>query len=431
MMLMVRRTPEQDISKPGKPEVMSDFRYFSIRAPCSMWIAIALLTVMLIGGACGDDEIALNAQRIALETLIVDTHVDIPDRLDRNPEDISVRTETGHFDYVRSKAGGLDAAFMSIYVSEDIQEAGGAKAHAEKLIDMVKGFEAKWPEKFAVARSTQDVVKNFERGVISLPMGMENGAPIEDDLSNVGYFYDRGIRYITLTHSKNNQICDSSYDEEDTWVGLSPFGRVVVAEMNRYGVMIDISHVSDEAFYEVIELSKTPVIASHSSCRHFTPGFERNMDDDMIRTLANNGGVIQINFGSGFLDKLANEQTVAAWDAVDTYLKENGLVGDGAAYEEQMDRYWADHPRAKIGIGHLAEHFDHVVSIAGIDHVGIGSDFDGVTWLPTDLEDTSMFPNLIAELLQRGYSEEDLTKILSANLMRVWSEVEQYAAEQP
>jgi membrane dipeptidase len=155
------------------------------------------------------------------------------------------------------------------------------------------------------------------------------------------------------------------------------------------------------------------------------------MDDDMIRTLANNGGVIQINFGSGFLDKLANEQTVAAWDAVDTYLKENGLVGDGAAYEEQMDRYWADHPRAKIGIGHLAEHFDHVVSIAGIDHVGIGSDFDGVTWLPTDLEDTSMFPNLIAELLQRGYSEEDLTKILSANLMRVWSEVEQYAAEQP
>jgi len=148
------------------------------------------------------------------------------------------------------------------------------------------------------------------------------------------------------------------------------------------------------------------------------------MDDDMIRTLAKNGGVIQITFGSGFLDKLANEQTVAAWDAVDTYVEENDLTDDGAAYEEQMDRYWADHPRTEIDIGHVADHFDHVVSIVGIDHVGIGSDFDGVTWLPTDLEDASTFPNLIA-------SENDLTKILSANLMRVWSEVEQYAAAQP
>jgi membrane dipeptidase len=393
--------------------------------------ASALLTVTLLASACGEDEVALNAQRIARETLIVDTHVDIPDRISRHPEDISVLTDRGHFDYVRAKKGGLDAPFMSIYVSADIDEAGGARAHADKLIDLVESFEARWPEKFAVARSTRDVRRNFERGVISLPMGMENGAPIEDDLSSLGHFYDRGIRYITLTHSKNNQICDSSFDEEDTWVGLSPFGRVVVTEMNRYGVMIDISHVSDEAFYEVMELSKTPVIASHSSCRRFTPGFERNMDDDMIRTLAENGGVIQINFGAGFIEQVANEQTTAAWDTVDASLEEKGLTDDDAAYEEEMDRYWSEHPRTEIDVGHVADHFDHVVALVGIDHVGLGSDFDGVSWLPTGLEDASMLPNLIAELLRRGYSEEDVRKILSENLMRVWSQVEESAAAHP
>jgi len=195
------------------------------------------------------------AVRLARETLIVDTHVDLPDRLTRNDEDISVQTEKGHFDYVRARAGGLDAPFMSIYISADHQDAGNAKAHADELIDMVEGFEKKWPDKFAVARSTQDVLRDFERGVVSLPMGMENGAPIEDDLSNLEHFYNRGIRYITLTHSKNNQFCDSSYDDEDTWGGLSPSGRQLIAEMNRIGIMIDVSHVSDEAFYEVMELS--------------------------------------------------------------------------------------------------------------------------------------------------------------------------------
>jgi membrane dipeptidase len=295
---------------------------------------------------------------------------------------------------------------------------------------MVEGFEKQWPDQFALARSTGDVRRNFERGVISLPMGMENGAPIEGDLANLEHFYDRGIRYITLTHSKNNQICDSSYDEEDTWGGLSPFGRQVVAAMNRIGIMIDISHVSDEAFYEVMELSNTPVIASHSSCRHFTPGFERNMDDDMIRALASKGGVIQINFGAAFLTKTANEQTLVAWDVLDQYLEEHGLSDDDPAYEKQQELYWAEHPRTEVGVGDLVDHFDHVRSLVGIDHIGIGSDFDGVTWLPAGLEDASRFPALIEELLRRGYTDDDIRKILSGNLMRVWSEVERYAAGQ-
>ena len=395
-----------------------------------------LVTGMILmgcgGGApgSGGDVLKQRAETLARETLIIDTHVDVPDRINRSEEDISIRTEKGHFDYPRAKEGGLDAPFMSIYVSADHQEAGDAKAHAEKLIDMVEGFEKKWPDKFAVARSTRVVLEHFERGIISLPMGLENGAPVENDLSNVEHFYNRGIRYITLTHSKNNQICDSSYDEEDTWGGLSPFGRQVVTEMNRVGIMVDISHVSDEAFYEVMEISKAPAIASHSSCRHFTPGFERNMNDEMIRTLAAKGGVIQINFGATFINETANEQGTKAWDTVEKYLEEHGLTDDDAAYEEQHAKYWTEHPRTKVTLGDVVDHIDHVVSLVGIDHVGIGSDYDGVTWLPEGLEDASTFPGLIEELLRRNYTEDDIRKILNENLMRVWSEVERFAAAQ-
>src|SRR5690606_17628205 len=173
------------------------------------------------------------------------------------------------------------------------------------MIDLVDEIAKSLPDKYALAFTPADIQQNFAQGKISLPMGMENGAPIGKSLANIQYFFDRGIRYITLTHSKDNQICDSSYDNARTWNGLSPFGVEVVKEMNRVGIMVDISHVSDSAFYDVLRATTVPVIASHSSCRHFTPGFERNMSDDMIRALAKNGGVIQINFGASFLDSTA------------------------------------------------------------------------------------------------------------------------------
>jgi membrane dipeptidase len=261
-------------------------------------------------------------------------------------------------------------------------------------------------------------------------MGMENGAPIEDDLENIGYFFDQGIRYVTLTHSENNLICDSSYALERRWNGLSPFGREVVAEMNRVGVMIDISHVSDDAFYQVVELTTAPVIASHSSCRKFTPGFERNMDDDMIRALAENGGVIQINFGSAFLREDANRHSDEHFGALGAFAEENGLEEGDPAIEAFDEEYLAEHPAIFADIGDVVAHIDHVVDLAGVDHVGIGSDFDGVgDSLPTGLKDVSHFPNLIYELLKRGYSDEDVRKILGGNLIRVWSEVERVAAE--
>ena len=217
------------------------------------------------------------AQRLAHELLILDGHVDVPWRLEKIVErdgsltvDVSGAAEDGDFDYPRAQTGGLDAPFMSIYVSPDFEKKG-AKKVADKLIDLVEGMATGAPDKFALAKSVADVQANFAAGKISLPMGMENGAPIEGKLRNVAYFHERGIRYITLAHSKDNHISDSSYDKRHTHGGLSRFGRKVVAEMNRVGIMVDVSHISDQAFDDVMEVSKVPVIASHSSCRHFTP----------------------------------------------------------------------------------------------------------------------------------------------------------------
>ncbi|MDX1389744.1 MAG: dipeptidase, partial [Acidobacteriota bacterium] len=371
-------------------------------------------------------DVETKAARLAREILIVDTHVDVPYRLHDKMEDISQRTENGHFDYPRAVAGGLNVPFMSIYVPASYENEG-AKAHADELIDMVIQFESDWPDKFAVARSTSDIEEQFDRGVISLPMGMENGAPLEGDLDNLAYFYDRGIRYITLTHSENNHICDSSYADEKKWNGLSEFGREVVAEMNRLGIMIDVSHVSDDTFYQVIELSAAPVIASHSSCRAFTPGWERNMDDDMIVALAEHGGVLQINFGSAFLLEEAQKQSKEFWGEYRGFLEANGIESADERAKAFRDEYWTDHERITGDVSDAVTHINHVVELVGVDHVGFGSDFDGVFTVPKGLDDVEHFPVLIAALLEEGYSEEEIRKIAGGNLMRVWSEVERVA----
>ncbi|MEO1087207.1 MAG: dipeptidase [Acidobacteriota bacterium] len=384
------------------------------------------------GDAAPAVDYAARAQAMAQEMLIVDTHIDVPYRLQENDADISVRLDSGDFDAVRAKEGGLNAPFMSIYVPADYQDTGGAKEFADGLIDMVTGFETKWPELFAVARTPDDLLAHKAAGKISLPLGMENGAPIEGDLANLQHFFDRGIRYITLTHGRNNHISDSSYEPPDNrqWNGLSPFGRELVTEMNRLGVMVDVSHVSDAAFEQAIEVSAAPMIATHSSCRHFTPGFERNMSDDMIRALAENGGVIHINFGSSFLTEAANQHTRGRWAAVRAFAEENGLERDDEQVEAFGEQWLADNPYPYATLDDVVAHIDHVVQLVGVDHVGLGSDYDGVgDSLPTGLKDVSDFPNLIAALLEKGYSEADIEKILSGNLMRVWRRVDEVAAE--
>ena len=373
------------------------------------------------------------AQELAQQYIITDGHIDLPFRMKianfrLQKEWIDVTEDTdGDFDYVKAKEGGLNAPFMSIYVPASYQETGGAKAFADSLIDLVMAIPQKYPDKFALANTPQDVEANFAKGRISLPMGMENGAPIGDSIENVQYFYDRGIRYITLTHSKVNQICDSSYDTTRVWNGLSPFGEQVVSEMNRVGVMVDVSHISDSAFYDVMKATQAPVIASHSSCRKFVPGFERNMNDDMIRELADNGGVIQINFGSTFVDSAAREKADVIQDHLGAWMAERNVTMKDSAAQAYAKKYMKEHPNYST-VQKVADHIDHVVQLVGVEHVGFGSDFDGVgDTLPTGLKDASEYPNLIAELLNRGYTDEDIEKICYQNVFRVWNEVQQKA----
>jgi membrane dipeptidase len=378
------------------------------------------------------------AKEIAQSTIVVDGHVDLPYRmkvggftLKREVLDVSVRTPDGNFDYPRAKEGGLDAPFMSIYIPAANQAIRGAsKALADTLIAMTERVAATFPDKFAMAYSPADVRSNFAKGLISLPMGMENGAGIEDDLANVAYFHRRGIRYITLTHGKDNLIGDASYDTTATYGGLSAFGEKVVAEMNRVGIMVDLSHVSDNTFRDALAITKVPVIASHSSVRKFTPGFERNMSDELIQGLAKNGGVMMINFGGAFLDSAYTAGTAQVREHVVNWLAENKLSRSDPRAQQYIEEYTAKFTPFPT-VARVADHFDHVVQLVGIDYVGLGSDYDGVgDSLPTGLKDVSMFPNLFAELLRRGYSKEDLEKICYKNVFRVWQAVEDFAAAQ-
>jgi len=397
-------------------------------------LCVAAATLLL--SACSQSAdapetvLAPDANTIAKTSIIVDTHVDVPYRISAVAADISESTESGDFDYPRAISGGLNAPFMSIYTPANLEAAGRSREVADQLIDLVEGFVEHSPEKFAIARSVADVREQFAAGIMSLPLGMENGSPIEGDLANLQYFYDRGIRYITPTHSLSNHISDSSYDENRQWNGLSEFGDEVIREMNRLGIMVDVSHVSDDAFWQIIDISVVPVIASHSSARHFTPDFERNMNDEMIVALAENGGVIQINFGSIFVTKKAHEYSMARTEAGKIFAADNPNFSTidmyrkfPAIYEEEFG------PLPFASVDDVLDHIDHVVELTSIDNVGIGSDFDGVgDSLPIGLKDVAAYPNLIDGLLGRGYSEADIKKILGENLLRVWQAVEDYAA---
>jgi len=384
------------------------------------------ITVFLLAGCAGSDsnQYQQQAEKLAQQYIIVDGHIDVPYRLKSNWEDISTDAPGGDFDYPRAKEGGLDAPFMSIYIPVEYQETGGAKAVADSLIDMVEGIASDNPDKFAVATSPDEIKSQFEEGLVSLPMGMENGAPIGTDLENVQYFYDRGIRYITLAHAKDNQISDSSYDTtQNTHNGLSDFGMDLVTEMNKVGMMVDVSHITDQAFCDVMETTRAPVVATHSSCRHFTPGFERNMSDSLIKRLAENEGVIMINFGSTFLDSASSNSRDLVRSEINQKIEKKGLEPGSEEAQEFRQTYFQENFKFST-VEKVADHIDHVVDLVGIEHVGLGSDYDGVgPTLPVGLKDVSTYPNLFAELLERGYTENDIQKIASGNVFRVWNRV--------
>jgi membrane dipeptidase len=251
------------------------------------------------------------AEKLSRENIIIDGHIDLPFRLYKKnllfEKKIELDKETsGNFDIPKAVRGGLNCPFMSIYIPSD-KNFDEAFVLADNLIDLVDNVIKSNQKNLAHANGPSDVDQNFIENKISLPMGMENGSALGKDINNIKYFFSRGIRYLTLTHAKDNQICDSSYDSKRTWNGLSDFGVEVIKEMNKIGMMVDVSHVSDKTFYEVLKISKKPLVATHSSPRKFTPGFERNMSDEMIIDLAENGGVIMINFGSSFVNQRSNK----------------------------------------------------------------------------------------------------------------------------
>lgn len=394
----------------------------------AMIVVMALANAALAAPQTEVESRLQRAQHLAQDALLVDTHIDVPYRLQENWVDVSGATADGDFDHPRALAGGLDVAFMSIYTPAELEAAGGGTQLAHQLIDSVEALAARAPGRFVLVRSTADVKRLAARGRVLLALGMENGSPIDGKLENLRRFHARGVRYVTLAHGLSNHLSDSSYDEKRPWDGLSPFGIEVVAEMNRLGMMVDVSHLSDAAVRDVLETSAAPVIASHSSVRHFTPDWERNLGDDLIRAIAAKGGVVHINFGSSFLTAKALAWTLAEHAALETYLKANGLAADSEAAKAFADKYAAEHAFPFASIEDVADHYDHVVKLVGIDHVGLGSDFDGVgPSLPVGLKSVADYPNLIAELMRRGYSEADLRKLLGGNLMRVWGEVERRA----
>ncbi|MEO1250800.1 MAG: dipeptidase [Pseudomonadota bacterium] len=392
-----------------------------------VFFAGAAMTVLFAGlaGAPALAQKPMNGATAAKQFIIVDGHIDAPSTVANDGADLGGDRNIIEFSYDLAKAGGLDAPFMSIYVSPDYEATGGAKARADMMIGLMEGVVLQYPDKFTLAYDVKDVREAFKDGKIALPMGMENGSPIEGDLKNLKHFYDRGIRYITLAHSKANHISDSSYDEKRRWDGLSPFGFELVRAMNDIGVIVDVSHLTDDAIEDVLATTRAPVMATHSSLRHFTPDWERNLPDDLVRKIGENGGVIMINYGSAFLTREANTYRQPINALIEA--REDAL-GRPLSEDERdalTDDYMAKNPYPFAGLDDVLDHIDRAVELAGIDHVGLGSDYDGVgDTLPTGLKTAASYPTLAQGLLDRGYDSEAVKKILGENALRVWEDVE-------
>jgi membrane dipeptidase len=358
----------------------------------------------------------------------VDTHADTPSEYLDHPFDLGAWNSTGHFDYPRMKAGGLDAEFFAAYVPRSYANKGAA-AYTMKIMETIHEMVEHYPTWVRWADSSSDIRAAVHDGKRAILIGIEGGHAIEDSLDLLRAFYRFGARYMTLTHTNSNGWADSSGDEAKH-NGLSPFGKQVVLEMNRLGMLVDVSHVSDKTFYDVIETTKAPVIASHSSARALA-NHPRNMTDDMLAALGKNGGVCMVNFYPVFISNDAG----AAFRAREEKLKPSIAElkakdpAEGAVYKEGVKKLMDENPLPKVPWTVIVDHIDHIAKVAGVDHVGIGSDFDGIGAVPEGMEDVSKLPKIREELTRRGYSEADVRKIMGENFMRVFAEAERVAKE--
>ena len=399
------------------------------------------MVLVCLPGCTSSESLAERSAKIHDRVLTIDSHIDWPIRQSLYPDfNPGIRHEpeafdSGQWDIIRMEKGGLDAVFMSIYTPQKERTEEGhqkAKKQAIEQIEITRSLVENHPEKLEIALKPEDAIRIERAGKRAIFMGMENGYPIGQDLSQVQFFFDLGIRYITLTHSKNNEIGDSSTDEKKEWDGLSPFGREVVREMNRLGILIDISHVRDETFWDTIELTKAPVIASHSSVRAIR-NVPRNLSDEMLQAIQENGGVVQICFLGDYIKEM--EQTPEREAALEQFKKEREALSRGELTPEEiaqlLEKYREideKYPPNKPTLADAIDHIDHVVKAIGIDHVGIGSDLDGGGGV-IGMNDVSQMPNITQELLVRGYTEEEIRKLWGGNLMRVFREAIEVSEE--
>jgi membrane dipeptidase len=388
-----------------------------------------------------DDALRARANRLHRQSIVIDTHNDITSPLLEDGFDLAMRGDDPyakiktHTDLRRMKAGGLGAEFFAVYVGKEFvnkpaAEGGGPARRALDVIDVVLEQVRRHPESLEAASTAADIRRIVKSGKIAALMGIEGGHAIEDSLAALRMFYKLGVRYMTLTHTNTNDWADSEGDINKSSIqhhnGLTDFGREVIREMNRIGMMVDISHVADKTFYDVIATTSAPVIASHSSARAIANN-PRNMTDDMLRAVAKNGGVVMVNFYDGFLDPRKAELALRSRTMEDE-LKVK-YPNDPKRVQEEIDAWRKANDPGKTPLSVLMDHIDHIAKVAGIDHIGIGSDFDGVplTGLPEGMEDISKLPTLTYELMKRGYSDTGIKKFLGENLLRVMAEVERVA----
>lgn len=352
---------------------------------------------------------------------VLDTHCDTPSQIMRL-RDLSKDNDHAHVDFPKLRKGGVDGVFFALYVPASLDsDPDKAFDHAVKLLEGVENAVRNNCDDVAFARTAEEAYANKAESRLSLFLGLENGSPVGNELDRLKWFFDKGVRYVTLCHSADNQICDSCASSIGRWGGLSPFGHDVVVEMNRLGMLVDVSHMSDASFFDVIECSSKPVVATHSCCRALS-SHPRNMTDEMIRVLADAGGVIQINFYPLFLDAgfarlLRKSGIMERGERIESeFIAEPGNPARRAAWNSIQDELIAlPRPSYKM----IVDHIDHVVDLVGIDHVGIGSDFDGIEVTPEGLEDISMMPAVFDEMRRRGYTEADICKVAGANFFRV------------
>jgi membrane dipeptidase len=395
-----------------------------------IFAAAIVLAAALVAPKMPADEISERARKLHFSSIVLDTHDDTPQRFFFQHFDLGHRDAEGHIDIPRMKEGGLNAIFFSIWCNANMP-GPAAEKRALDLINLTREQVTRHPQDLALATTAEEVRRAHAQGKIAVLMGVEGGHMINNDLNVLRKFAALGVRYMTLTHTNDLDWAGSSGDDAKH-IGLTPFGKDVVREMNKLGVMVDISHVSDKTFYDALEVSAAPMIASHSSCRAICDA-PRNMTDDMIKALAAKGGVIQINYHIGFLSQAYRDASNKSAELKSRTAAVNKAAGDDEAAsirdgEKIAHQMIVEGKLPQVEWEAIVDHIDHAVKLVGADHVGLGSDFDGSV-MPHGMEDCSKLPKLTEAMLRRGYSEDDIRKILGGNTLRVMEATERVSRE--